>query len=57
MDAYLPVEGTAVDLDMNGKKILGVDKADGLYQDEVVSYECMVDYVQSQTPASDKIMD
>jgi hypothetical protein len=45
MDAYLSVEGTAVDLDMNGKKIVGVDKAEGLYQDEVVNYECMVDYV------------
>jgi hypothetical protein len=31
MDAYLSVEGTAVDLDMNGKKIVGVDKAEGLY--------------------------
>lgn len=55
MDAYLPLQGTVADLDMNAKKILGLSKADGQIQDEAVSYECMQEYVQSQTPASDMI--
>jgi hypothetical protein len=47
MDQYVPVSGSSVNLDMNQKKILGVDKAGGLYQDEVVNYQCMQEYVQS----------